>query len=929
MSGGIRLNGRESILRLKRLILAAAMLFSTVGQAYAATTNLTVKVYDEFGRLTPDVTVSRYSRAGAFLGRLTTDAGGLATWTNIEARTHSLRLDYNGEYWGSYSATARLGTTTTVSLLRQEPCVYAGFKVYRGSAEVTGGTVPARTPLRYQIDLFSRSSEARSIRVRFRTDRDQVSPYDFGQEGGPQTIARGGSSRFTFNYVPRDAGAYNSSFEIEALIDGRWIKTDGWSWGLTTTVVPGDGNLVQLNTWFSATQGDHFTTTDPRWAGGLGTVNRVGGGSGYVLIRQEGLVFSPDRPQPGGTVPLYSFFHPGRADNFLTSDPRWAGATSLGGYSRVRLEGYVYATSQPGLAPLRSLWSPSREDNYASTDPRLQVDLVRDPDPGEGTVSIEGGRYTHYRVEGFMFPPADLPPSRGSLRGLVDMHTHLMSHLGFGRKLIHGAPDVGSILPAGTRECNPGELRATSIGQALGHDNATHGGHDFFNNTCGNHLRILALNLIEGLNGAQSVHGADKGGWPSFQHWPKHNDLTHQQMWVDWIRRSHAHGLRVMVSLAVNNSALAGLVQGDPPYDDLTSADVQLREMRSFVERHSDFMEVALSAGDLRRIVGAGKLAVILGIELDDLGNFQRAPSGTVTREAINAEIDRLHGLGVRYVFPIHLMNNPFGGAAAYEPFFNVLNRVQAGAWWNLECSPSVGWRFAMDPFAQDLLRLFAGTGTPSAPGCPEGQGHRNALGLTSEGYSLIDALMRRGMLIDVDHMSERAVDQVLTVSRDFPGGWGYPLASGHNGPRGPGGSERSLRPDQMEAIRDRGGLLGLGWAGTDAAGFRNNLLAANALMGTGRVAFGTDINGFSPQPRPRPGSAVAMGWTTGGRTWNYNVDGVANYGMLPELVEDLRNLDRAAPLTEKAGIDFLYDAAESFARTWERAELAARSANP
>lgn len=35
------------------------------------------------------------------------------------------------------------------------------------------------------------------------------------------------------------------------------------------------------------------------------------------------------------------------------------------------------------------------------------------------------------------------------LRGFVDMHTHPMSHLGFGGKVVHGAPGVDVLMPAG------------------------------------------------------------------------------------------------------------------------------------------------------------------------------------------------------------------------------------------------------------------------------------------------------------------------------------------------------------------------------------------------------------------------------------------------------------------------------------------------
>ncbi|MDC4228292.1 MAG: hypothetical protein MPW17_22770 (plasmid) [Candidatus Manganitrophus sp.] len=45
---------------------------------------------------------------------------------------------------------------------------------------------------------------------------------------------------------------------------------------------------------------------------------------------------------------------------------------------------------------------------------------------------------------------------------------------------------------------------------------------------------------------------------------------------------------------------------------------------------------------------------VVIGIEVDNIGNFSSAPAESVTREAIGAEIARLRALGVRYVFPIH-----------------------------------------------------------------------------------------------------------------------------------------------------------------------------------------------------------------------------------------------------------------------------------
>ena len=41
------------------------------------------------------------------------------------------------------------------------------------------------------------------------------------------------------------------------------------------------------------------------------------------------------------------------------------------------------------------------------------------------------------------------------LNGWADLHTHPMSHLAFGGKLFHGAPDVGSLLPALSSPTSP------------------------------------------------------------------------------------------------------------------------------------------------------------------------------------------------------------------------------------------------------------------------------------------------------------------------------------------------------------------------------------------------------------------------------------------------------------------------------------------
>ena len=106
--------------------------------------------------------------------------------------------------------------------------------------------------------------------------------------------------------------------------------------------------------------------------------------------------------------------------------------------------------------------------------------------------------------------------------------------------------------------------------------------------------------------------------------------------------------------------------------------------MKEFVSRHTDFMQIAYSSADVENIVRAGKLAIVLGVEVDDIGNFNRSPANDAT---VSAEITRLYNEGIRYIFPIHVIDNPFGGTAVYEGGFNTSNYREAGHFWNIICA--------------------------------------------------------------------------------------------------------------------------------------------------------------------------------------------------------------------------------------------------
>jgi hypothetical protein len=594
--------------------------------------------------------------------------------------------------------------------------------------------------------------------------------------------------------------------------------------------------------------------------------------------------------------------------------------------------------------------------------------------------------------------PIVTPP----LTGFVDLHTHPLANLAFGGKLLYGgidaAPGGGSLLPADP-DCNH-NVRATTMQQALGHDRSTHGGWNLFNNGCGDLIREKVIHTLQTqLNAADESSDAD--GAPDFTEWPVWNDVTHQKMWVDWIQRTYNAGLRVMVALATNNKTLGDATAGPGDYatDDKSSGDLQITEIKGFVGRHSDFMEMAYSSADVQRIVGANKLAVVLGVELDNIGALMQPtgpflPPSTPTNAQISAELDRLYGEGVRYIFPIHLVDNEFGGTAAYEDQFNYANFFETGNFWSLACADAAdNINYEFNPsvsFEQELLELVKLGSIPSPPSYPN-CGQRNSRPLTASGTFAIKEMMRRGMLIDVDHMSELSANAAIDMATQVPGG-GYPLNSGHNGIRGlfagEKSNERALTSAQYKKIGGLHGMAGVGSVNRDAYAWTQEYSAVlNAMGGNAVAGFGTDTNGLAQgMPPSSPDYATTQNpnyagcvvqkeqdyectsdltasqlaacraraqavclqqyppvttctkncgrplvvygpsfqrSSLGTKTWDYNSDGVAHYGMIADFLQDLKNVPAQTPngMTGPKVIDNLMQGAEYFFETWRLCE--------
>ena len=495
------------------------------------------------------------------------------------------------------------------------------------------------------------------------------------------------------------------------------------------------------------------------------------------------------------------------------------------------------------------------------------------------------------------------------LWGFADLHAHFMAHLAFGGNAFWGLP------------YDPQHPNEEGMEHALASCEPVHGG-------------LLNINPELG-------HPAG-GGWPSFEVWPRFTTLVHQQAYIDWIYRAYQGGLRLASCLAVNNELLGSRSSARAPYDDRSAISTQVAAMEKMVQfidlqcggSGRGWMQIAYSPKDARRIIGENKLAIVLGVEVDSLGNWRRfedldhlvQSDLEQARRLIGAELDWLYELGIRQVTPIHLTDNAFGGTAIYMRFLDALNVIVTGRHYHVEDGWDRGIRYRLDydgGLVGGVQRAVASAGPKFSPrpamnrrslmydmagahelentAAPEmeGRGHMNVLGLTVYGLILLKELRVRGMIIDIDHMSQKSLDAALDSMEQAD----YPVISSHSwfrelgftadvefDPHNPEGyptcdvhklaHENAKTGDQVERIARLGGMIApilsqgdlrpLGQVlpelegkvhdpcpGTGTTWAQAYLYVAAKTGGRG-VAIGSDINGAADLPGPRFGPLAA-----------------------------------------------------------------------
>ena len=122
--------------------------------------------------------------------------------------------------------------------------------------------------------------------------------------------------------------------------------------------------------------------------------------------------------------------------------------------------------------------------------------------------------------------------------------------------------------------------------------------------------------------------------------------------------------------------------------------------------------------------------------------------------------------------------------------------------------------------------------------------------GLTDFGREVIKEMNRLGMLIDVSHISVKGFWDVVECSSD-------PIAATHSNAKKLCSHPRNLDDDQITAIKNNGGLIGINFyegflKDEGRAGIQDivrHMEYIAALAGCGHLAFGTDFDGIDRLP--------------------------------------------------------------------------------
>jgi microsomal dipeptidase-like Zn-dependent dipeptidase len=495
----------------------------------------------------------------------------------------------------------------------------------------------------------------------------------------------------------------------------------------------------------------------------------------------------------------------------------------------------------------------------------------------------------------------------GETRGLVDGHMHMFAFESFGGNLHCGRP-----------------WSPLGIANAL--------------KDCPDHYPNGSAAVVENVASyGDPTHTHDPVGWPTFRDWPDNESYTHENDYYRWLERTYRSGMRLVVNLSVDNSALC-FVNPYKKYscNEMQAVDRQIHDIYA-LQRYVDaqyggpgkgWFRIVRNPFQARRVINDGKLAVVMGIEVSEPFNCGiRNDVPQCTNKSIDRDFNKYYGLGVRQMELANKFDNALSGVAFDDGtqgvIVNVGNRQATGRFWRMEHCTSKPYDRQPTPVPagsalEGVVRLLIPSGVlpvyPKGPVC-------NPRGLTDLGRHFLDGMMDRGMMVDPDHMSVKARAQALDYidARRYSG-----VISSHSWADDPsyrriygmGGFVAAMKSNANDYLKI--------WHE------HKHLWRESKSKHPFAMGFADDMNGFSSQPAPRSDAAenpLPYPFTspvddgvqvdrqiTGERVFDLNKDGVDHYGLYADWIGDLKHVGGQRIIEDMAG------ATDAYLESWERA---------
>jgi hypothetical protein len=520
-------------------------------------------------------------------------------------------------------------------------------------------------------------------------------------------------------------------------------------------------------------------------------------------------------------------------------------------------------------------------------------------------------RFSFAPVDGCaVFPEAELnatgTPSRGAtpygqVRGLMDGHMHWVNFEYLGGNFHCGRPWSPYGIPAALPDCS-------SIEGPLG----------------------AAAPMQNFLNYGNPVSPHDTTGWPKLTAWSNHN-LTYEGNYYRWVQRVWMAGERLMVMPVNENRALCQLqATRRNSCDEMATARLELddiHQLQDYVDAQAGgpgkgFFQIVTDPFQARRVINEGKLAVVLEVEISEPFGCRGWDSSTCDQGQIDSQLDDLYRRGVRSSLLLNKFDNPLTGvrfdSGPVGALINAGNKESSGSFWSAETCKGPEHDNQIDGGVPSgfLSTLVNSLGVPpgTLPAYPPAP-HCNTRGLTGLGAHTVEDMMRKGMIVNPDHMSQRGVDATLKLAeaRHYSGvisphGWmdprNWPRIWALGGMAFPNSGTASDFVQEWRKYRPSRTPFFFGWGwGADLGG----LAEQGAAPGPGQPHVAYPFKSLD-------GSVTLDRQRTGDRTFDYNNEGVAHYGLYADWTDEVRSL--GGPQIA----DDLLNGPEAYLQMWERA---------